>query len=328
MSFSVKGKLPWSGGKVRAVDGVSFECAKGDVLGIVGESGCGKSTLANMIMRVLLPTEGRVVFNGQGLADRSRAQVKELCRSLQMVFQDPYSSLNPMISAGANVMEPLRIQGIDSPSVRRQKALAMMEEVGLRENFFERRPSEFSGGQRQRIAIARALVLKPQLVLLDEPVSSLDVSIQAQVINLLLRLRREFDLTYIFVSHDLAVVRYLCNRIAVMYLGKVVEIGPSKTIVSSPRHPYSRALLDALPLPDPRKRRGLGEVSLKGEVPSPVNPPKGCRFHPRCPQSQAKCEVEEPPLVAEAGASGRSFACHYPLKTPVVSDGLMASIED
>jgi len=302
--------------RVHAVDRVSLDVTRGDAVGIVGESGCGKSTLANMVMRVLSPTEGRILFRDTDLAGLRGASARAIYRHLQMVYQDPYTSLNPMLGAGANIGEPLRLHGIGSRDERRHQVLETMAEVGLRPDQYDRWPSQFSGGQRQRIAIARALVLRPDVVVLDEPVSSLDVSIQAQVVNLLRRLQSDHGLTYLFVSHDLAVVRHLCNRVAVMYLGRIVEVGPRAAIFGAPRHPYTRALLDAVPDPDPARRRPPGKGVLQGEVPSPVNPPGGCRFHPRCPRADARCSAEAPSLDADPAWDGRAVACHHPLDVP------------
>jgi oligopeptide/dipeptide ABC transporter ATP-binding protein len=293
---------------VRAVDGVDFDIRRGEALGLVGESGCGKSTTGNLIMRLLAPDAGTISFDGADVAGLRGRAARALCRSVQMVFQDPYSSLNPLLSAGRNVMEPLRIQGIGTESERRARAAALFEEVGLRPEHLDRRPAEFSGGQRQRIGIARALALAPSLVILDEPVSSLDVSVQAQVLNLLKRLQADHGHAYLFISHDLSVVRHLCDRIAVMYLGRIVEIGPSATIFARPMHPYTRALLSAVPRPDPAGTRR--RIVLQGELPSLVDPPRGCRFSGRCPQARPACSGTDPALLEVA--PGHAHACLFP----------------
>jgi len=299
-------------GAVRAVDGISFEVKRGEALGIVGETGCGKSTTARLITRLLQPTSGSIKVNGHEIAPLSRRQMKPLRRDVQMIFQDPYSSLNPRKTVGAIIGEPFVIHGLNKGDGERKKAVQdLMEQVGLNPEHYNRYPHEFSGGQRQRIGVARALALQPKLMIADEPVSALDVSIQAQILNLLRDLQREFDLTLVLISHDLSVVRHMCDRVAVMYLGKIVELADSDALYAHPRHPYTGALLSAVPVPDPaiaeRKRRAVPG----GDVPSPTNPPPACRFHTRCPKMQQVCAEDEPLL--EAKAPGDLAACHFPL---------------
>jgi peptide/nickel transport system ATP-binding protein/oligopeptide transport system ATP-binding protein len=300
-------------GAVRAVDGVSFTVRRGETLGLVGESGCGKSTTARLVMRLLDPTSGTIRFEGRDIASLSRSELKPLRREMQMIFQDPYSSLNPRKTVGSIISEPYAIHGIEKTEAARKRAVqGLMEQVGLNPEHYNRFPHEFSGGQRQRIGVARAIALRPKLVVADEPVSALDVSIQAQILNLLRDLQRELGLTIIFIAHDLSVVRHMSDRIAVMYLGKVVELADADALYAHPRHPYTGALLSAVPVADPalaaRKRRQV----LGGDVPSPTNPPAACRFHPRCPKFVAgHCDVEEPLLDPKDG--GNLAACHYPL---------------
>jgi oligopeptide/dipeptide ABC transporter ATP-binding protein len=300
-------------GAVQAVDGVSFDVRAGETIGLVGESGCGKSTTARLVTRLLEPTSGSVVYDGLEIAHASRSELKPLRRDMQMIFQDPYSSLNPRKTVGSIIGEPFIIHDIEKDEGRRKKRVQdLMDMVGLNPEHYNRFPHQFSGGQRQRIGVARAIALEPKVVVADEPVSALDVSIQAQIINLLARLRRDLGLTLIFIAHDLSVVRHVCDRIAVMYLGKIVEFAEADQLFDHPRHPYTGALLSAVPVPDPRLAREKQRQVLVGDVPSPTNPPPACRFHTRCPKMRpGHCDVEEPLLEAKQG--GNIAACHYPL---------------
>jgi len=297
---------------VHAVDGVSFDVLRGETLGIVGETGCGKSTTARLITRLLEPTAGTIRFEGQDISHLRPGQVKPLRKEMQMIFQDPYSSLNPRKTVGSIIAEPFKIQGVKEGQGERRRAVQeLMEQVGLNPEHYNRYPHEFSGGQRQRIGVARALALQPKLIIADEPVSALDVSIQAQILNLLRDLQRDLGITLVLIAHDLSVVRHMCDRVAVMYLGKVVEMADSDTLYQQPRHPYTGALMSAVPVPDPdlaaaRKRQIPG-----GDVPSPTNPPPACRFNPRCPKVQDLCRQEEPLLAPKDG--GSLAACHFPL---------------
>jgi oligopeptide/dipeptide ABC transporter ATP-binding protein len=292
---------------VKAVDGVSFDIARGETLGLVGESGSGKSTVARTILRLIPPTSGEVLLEGKSVFKASPSQMKRLRRDMQIIFQDPYGSLNPRMSVGEIIGEGLLVHGVGSPREREATVERLLEVVGLRGQHRGRFPHEFSGGQRQRIGIARALALTPKIVIADEPVSALDVSIQSQILNLLSDLQREFNLTYLFVAHNMAVVEQVSDRIAVMYLGKIVEIGPAEEVVRDPKHPYAKALISAVPVPDPDIRRE--RVVLKGDIPSPINPPSGCHFRTRCPIATERCAVEEP-LLRPVGKD-RVAACHY-----------------
>jgi oligopeptide transport system ATP-binding protein len=294
-------------GVVHAVDGVSLSVMQGEVLGLVGESGCGKSTLARTILQLVPLTAGTVVLNGRNLGEASAAELKACRRDLQMIFQDPYASLNPRMTVHSALAEPLLVHGICSPSEVDGRVAELMSLVGLAPRFSQKYPHEFSGGQRQRIAIARALALRPKVIIADEPVSALDVSIQAQILNLLAKLCREMNLTLIFIAHDLSVVRHISDRVAVMYLGKVVELGTAEDVIDRPRHPYTRALVSAIPVPDPQVEGSRQRIVLAGDPPSPINPPAGCAFHPRCAYAVARCSEVVPPLV-EAGP-GRVAAC-------------------
>jgi oligopeptide/dipeptide ABC transporter ATP-binding protein len=299
-------------GRVHAVDGVDLEVFPGETLGIVGETGCGKSTLARLICRLLPVTEGTIEFDGQDITHLKGDRLRQLRREIQMIFQDPYSSLNPRKRVGAIIGDPFEIHGLAEGKERKKRVQELMETVGLNPEHYNRFPAEFSGGQRQRIGVARALALRPKLIVCDEPVSALDVSIQAQVINLLEELQDEFKLTYIFIAHDLSVVRHVSDRVGVMYLGKVVELADAYRLYSEPKHPYSGALLSAVPVPDPDLAQQRERVILLGDVPSPIDPPSGCRFHPRCPKAQERCVHEVPPL--EPKVSGDLAACHFPLE--------------
>jgi oligopeptide/dipeptide ABC transporter ATP-binding protein len=311
-------------GAVKAVDDVSFEVVKGETLGIVGETGCGKSTTARLLVRLLDATGGQILFEGEDISERKGAALKALRREVQMIFQDPYSSLNPRKTVGSIIAEPFAIHGLlKGGGERRKRVQELMDTVGLNPEHYNRWPHEFSGGQRQRIGVARAIALEPKLLVADEPVSALDVSIQAQVLNLLRRLQRQMGLTLVFIAHDLSVVRHMCDRVAVMYLGKVVELAPSESLYGFPRHPYTGALLSAVPVADPEGGRRKRQL-LTGDVPSPANPPPACRFHTRCPKVQAKCSVDEPAL--EDKRNGTLAACHYPLDEQEVAMQLPAAL--
>jgi oligopeptide/dipeptide ABC transporter ATP-binding protein len=298
---------------VKAVDGVSFRVKEGETLGIVGESGCGKSTMARCVMRLLDPTSGKLIFQGRDITHTSRANLRPVRREMMMIFQDPYASLNPRKRVGFIVGEALQVHKLGTPGEIKKRVQELLDVVGLNPEHYNRFPHEFSGGQRQRIGVARALAVNPKLIVCDEPVSALDVSVQAQILNLLKDLQKDFGLTYIFIAHDLNVVRHISDRVMVMYLGTMAELAPKSLLYTEPKHPYTAALLSAVPIPDPELSRGRKRIVLEGDVPSPINPPSACHFHPRCPRfREGHCDVEDPPL--RSFGAGHVAACHYPLE--------------
>ena len=301
------------GGVVSSVAGVELEIYRGETLALVGESGCGKSTLGRLLLHLIEPTAGKVIFDGADLGAMSARELRAIRQRMQIIFQDPFSSLNPRMQVGKIIEEPMKIHGLYPDKKEREaKVRELMEHIGIRPEYYNRYPHQFSGGQRQRVGIARALALHPELVVCDEPVSALDVSIQAQILNLLRDLQQDFHLTYLFISHDLSVVRYIADRVCVMFLGRICEIGEAEQIYSHPRHPYTKFLMESVPLPDPDLRKEDRDL-LPGEVPSPIAPPSGCRFHTRCPYAQPICAQEPPPAFRDLGG-GHCCACHFPLE--------------
>lgn len=302
---NLKKYFPAGQAQVKAVDDISFSIQTGETFGLVGESGCGKTTTGRLMLRLIEPTAGEIRFAGENLLSLSRKEMRARRRDLQIIFQDPYASLNPRMTVGEAIAEPLVIHQIGDAGLRRRRVAELLEVVGLSPDYASRYPHEFSGGQRQRIGIARALALNPRFIVADEPVSALDVSVQAQVVNLLQDLQSQFQLTYLFISHGLAVVEHLCTRVGVMYLGKLVEVASSVELYANPLHPYTQVLLSSIPIPDPALRRN--RIPLTGDVPTPINPPSGCRFHPRCPYAKEECRTTEPPL--REIAPGHQAAC-------------------
>lgn len=300
-------------GDVRAVDNVSFDIYQGETLGVVGESGCGKSTTGLAVLRLLQQSAGQILFDGKDISNLGEDELRPIRRHMMMIFQDPYSSLNPRMTVGTIIGEPLNVHNIGDPKDRSKRVQELLRLVGLNPAFINRYPHEFSGGQRQRIGIARALATNPNFIVADEPISALDVSIQAQVVNLMSDLKDQLGLTYLFIAHDLSMVRYISNRVAVMYLGKIVELSDRNSIFKTPLHPYTRALLSAVPVPSPKKERLRRRIILEGDVPSPANPPAGCRFHPRCAFATDLCRQAEPELrnLASEGSAPHQVACHW-----------------
>jgi len=325
--FPVMGGFPFKRkiGAVQAVDGLDFQVHEGESLGLVGESGCGKSTTGRLVTRLLEPTGGSIKYRGQDITHADRKQLAPVRSEIQMIFQDPYASLNPRQTVGKIISGPMEINDINPAGGREKRVRELLEIVGLNPEHYNRFPHEFSGGQRQRIGVARALALKPKLIVADEPVSALDVSIQAQILNLLSELQRELGLTIVFIAHDLSVVRHMCDRVGVMYLGTMVEVADNETLYSHPRHPYTGALLSAVPVADPHEARSKSRQILGGDVPSPTNPPKACRFHTRCPKAQELCWTETPALEPKTG--GGLAACHYPLTDAEAADRIPAVAE-
>jgi oligopeptide/dipeptide ABC transporter ATP-binding protein len=297
-------------GYVRAVDGISFSIERGKTLGLVGESGSGKTTIGRTIVRLYKPTTGQILFENRDLAQLSGESLREIRKDIQMVFQDPFASLNPRYTIGSLIAEPMSIYKVGSPKMIRERTEELLNVVGLRPEYIDRYPHEFSGGQRQRIVVARAISINPQFIIADEPVSALDVSVRAQVLNLMQRLQRQLNLTYLFVSHDLSVIRHVADRIAVMYLGKIVELADRDELYVAPKHPYTKALLSAVPIPDPKVEKKRQRIILSGDLPSPINIPSGCRFHTRCPMAQTICREEEPAFEAKTGHD-HFAACHF-----------------